>query len=606
MTAVLRSVAEATGRGLAELEEDFALDWPVFAAAAGALAVLTVGLLRILQAVTLRSDNLVVNLVGVAPGLVLAAGALALLGWVYWRVRLNAAQRGPYLLALLAGVITVGVCVEAFAGLTALLLRRGAVAAQMPTAASLWSLEQYYLWQLVDALPLLGITQTLGWAAPVSFTDQLSGSLTLLFRLLLLVPLVRVALSGYQLAQSAWLAHAESHAHDERRTSRLRSAFGVSAAGRAAGIVAGLLGLAALLTVALAVLGQGHGALDRWAVARFDEAAAALGLTLSATWIPLALDVVLAIVAVGVVGVQALSLVGYSVGLVEAATPKRRMLVALLLSLGLLVLGLLAAAVITVTLLHVGVARAEPALAPAGDARAVLGWYGWHLVNAIPVMEAPRFLHWTPTVQLVDGFSASLLLTLRVALVATLAGPFALVVQGVLRQAARRRPLPGQLEAVRTCVRALHRAQAVLDVAQGGLVAELSSGTRAAGVRRVAPATGPTTPASALRAVDAAQRQVEALFGAGPAADALRDAVVALHARSRAVIAVRWELFELRRRGHPGGDDLVRGLEEGHDDAARLIAAFQTAAGEALRAAARGAGPLCASQHSPTLLGEMP
>jgi hypothetical protein len=197
-------------------------------------------------------------------------------------------------------------------------------------------------------------------------------------------------------------------------------------------------------------------------------------------------------------------------------------------------------------------------------------------------------------------------LALRVALVATLAGPLALGGQGAVRQASRRRPLPGQLEAVGSCVRALRRAQAVLDGAQAGLVAELSSDTRIVGVRRVVPAAGPSTPASALRAVDVAQRQGEVLFGAGPAADALRDAVVALHARSRAVIAVRWELFELRRRGHTGGDDLVRGLDEGHDDAARLIAAFQTAAGDALRAAARGAGPLCASQHSPALLGEMP
>jgi hypothetical protein len=48
----------------------------------------------------------------------------------------------------------------------------------------------YYVWNFLDAIPVLKIPETLNWKAPVTFTDHASGALLLAYRVTMVIPLV--------------------------------------------------------------------------------------------------------------------------------------------------------------------------------------------------------------------------------------------------------------------------------------------------------------------------------------------------------------------------------------------------------------------------------
>lgn len=60
--------------------------------------------------------------------------------------------------------------------------------ADVPAAA-----YSYYLWQAADAIPLLKIPGTLNWSLEHPFTDHWHGSLALMFKVLVVVPLLYTA-----------------------------------------------------------------------------------------------------------------------------------------------------------------------------------------------------------------------------------------------------------------------------------------------------------------------------------------------------------------------------------------------------------------------------
>ena len=99
------------------------------------------------------------------------------------------AQRRLLLLALLTSAAAVLTGVEAFAAVTV------ALADHVP----LWTVERFYLWQLVGSVPLLEIPGRLGWTEPPVLPGLTGRLLVLGFALTVIPPLIRVgvALYGY-------------------------------------------------------------------------------------------------------------------------------------------------------------------------------------------------------------------------------------------------------------------------------------------------------------------------------------------------------------------------------------------------------------------------
>jgi hypothetical protein len=53
--------------------------------------------------------------------------------------------------------------------------------------------EEYYIFHLLDEVPLLKIPETLDWEQPATFTDDASRALLLSYRILVILPVIRVA-----------------------------------------------------------------------------------------------------------------------------------------------------------------------------------------------------------------------------------------------------------------------------------------------------------------------------------------------------------------------------------------------------------------------------
>ena len=82
-----------------------------------------------------------------------------------------------------------------FASITALLLDHGKIAVaegQLPEHRLSFSSFAYYLWNLADAIPVLEVPKTLNWTLDYSLGGWLAGSLLLLYKLVLIVPFVRL------------------------------------------------------------------------------------------------------------------------------------------------------------------------------------------------------------------------------------------------------------------------------------------------------------------------------------------------------------------------------------------------------------------------------
>jgi hypothetical protein len=54
------------------------------------------------------------------------------------------------------------------------------------------SLSAYYVWHLVEAIPAVEIPKTLNWEVPYTFKDSLSGALMLIYKLLVILPIVAI------------------------------------------------------------------------------------------------------------------------------------------------------------------------------------------------------------------------------------------------------------------------------------------------------------------------------------------------------------------------------------------------------------------------------
>jgi len=118
-------------------------------------------------------------------GLIIATG--------FWKRWLPLADRSTEsvpltVISTLAAVVAITV---AFSGLSAVLEAREVIATKPDVEdRAVWKSQTFYAWQFWDSIPELEIPQTLGWEREFKTSDWLGGLLVLLFKLLVILPVV--------------------------------------------------------------------------------------------------------------------------------------------------------------------------------------------------------------------------------------------------------------------------------------------------------------------------------------------------------------------------------------------------------------------------------
>lgn len=394
------------------LAKDLDLDWPFFLGVSAVLTVVGVAVLRGLLSLTVDSGRLWLAIVGVVPALLLAMLCLVAMVWSWWRSRLDPEDKRPYAVAFLVGLITIGVCIEAFAGLTTVLWTHGPIAGSRD-GPSLWGAELYFLWHLIDSVPLLAIPPTLQWSEPGGFLDQWSGSLALAFRVVVLLPAIQVLVAGYRYLHARNIQGQAKRDADLRRRGRLvgSSDDALQAVLYAGAILATAAGLFAILAFLVAPGSWGYRRLDTL----IPEQVPIGSVEVSLEWI-LAIPVVaMFLLAAALLHPLTVEL-SYTTFLRHVR--RGRVLagaIAVLASLLVALNGVATAA--QLALLRVGLAD-TPSGMPENQTAAVSGWLSWQATDTIPALRIPQTLHWQPAAEFTDRWSGSLAVVHKVVFVA--------------------------------------------------------------------------------------------------------------------------------------------------------------------------------------------
>jgi hypothetical protein len=106
-----------------------------------------------------------------------------------WRIRGWARETRSPRRQFVEAVLALLLVTEFFAQLTAVCYRQGWFRTD-GGITSMIEVERYYLWNFVDAIPVLEVPKTLNWAEPVTFTDHASGAMLLAYKILIVIPFV--------------------------------------------------------------------------------------------------------------------------------------------------------------------------------------------------------------------------------------------------------------------------------------------------------------------------------------------------------------------------------------------------------------------------------
>lgn len=185
-------------------------DWPVLLGWASAVSVVVVALSRLVQAYAIDAHAVIaIGVVGLVAAVALAC--LAGLIWASWGIRRTEQDAAPFFVALGISLAAIGVCTEAFAGVTTLLWRYGVLSTG--GEPGLWRTEEYYLWHLVDSVPLLDIQEGFQWPEPLVFSGVGGGGLLLAYKIFLIAPLLRITIGTYQ-GLTKWFLEREAKEAD--------------------------------------------------------------------------------------------------------------------------------------------------------------------------------------------------------------------------------------------------------------------------------------------------------------------------------------------------------------------------------------------------------
>ena len=428
----LRTSADAE---LAEVGRGLVPTWSM-AGASLTVAVVLVAILHAVTALLLYPGSRVLQTLALMPVGVLALVFMWVLTWVYRETRKDPGQTGPVAVGLLTAALTIGVAAQAFAAFDVYLAKWGIVPGGAP---SLLSAEESYAWHILDAVPFLHVTSTLGWKEPTVLRDVLSGLLLLVFKVAVIAPFVGVVLASYHMLEKLRREGAVQGARLERLfEGPTRVSSGMATLVFTLGVP-----LVAALWLGSSVIFDRTSRPNRWLDGRLED-----GLDLPSfevpiphaksisdrlpeqidvhamhlpTWwittVPQWLAAGLLFVVVAVVFVVALQID------VEAARSRWRMAGPLGAYACLVVVVTALWSVVTLTLLHSRVVTASSAI-PAGDelGRTAV-YYFWHAADVVPIVDVPPTLHWSVHFEYVDGASAGLLLAYKVAILVVLAFP---------------------------------------------------------------------------------------------------------------------------------------------------------------------------------------
>lgn len=490
--------------------------WPLYVAASAGIGVLGASGLQVLGTSRYHVAQFLFLLLGVS------ATVLGLLTLIWGVFATHSRRTGPraYLIVSYCSVATGFVTVVTAAGLT-----RMALAASGGTVPGLWELDQYYAWELLEAIPIIHPEENLGWSRPPLHSELVS-LVALILKIVLLIPLAQFVTSGYWWWRDKRIEDRVNRSPEAvaRRTTvgssdlsyRLVAAFGVTVL-----VVAlTLAGLAwvwrdgSTVETALVALPT---ALDVPWPASFTTWEGWTTLAVPLTWVVPTLKAITLILVLYFFGVAVLAFAG-AVGdqpasIMHLAVVILGMLVALALG------GVLLAASIDVVV-QLELATATPAFPPGSSFGAAWMTQLWNLADEVPALDIPRSLDW-PAPHRVSGILVGLL-TIAYELLVLVA---ILVVPLMIGHASRRRrsaPIPPVRAAQEFCVRlasastALQRAeQAAKD---GGSKKE------------------PRVYATAFREVqllEIANQNVVSAFGPGSVAESADAATIAANSRLR-------------------------------------------------------------------------
>jgi hypothetical protein len=552
-------------------DEEAHLGWSRFVTQTLAIGLLlTIGL-RLVQAWSLDGRHAPFNWIAVVTGALLAGWCIGLLLWTYWGIHLEPGKERPYQIALVSALVSILVCTEAFAGLTTLLWQGGHLPSTSDVEPDLWRSERHYLWHLANAVPLLDIPVTLGWKDPKIFASPWSGSLLLLFKALVIVPLAQVAVAGYRLVEGRWLA--------TRTGTRFRPASGQAhfewveaEAEDAWSFFATLLWMTPVAIVGLLLLDDPPSFVDRWTDGHLPDALEVGRFHLALASVHAAVD---CLVAAGLVWLLLALAATVNLPALLRLDSLTGVCGALAAYLALLPFMVVAAGATTLALLQLDVASAQPAIPAQGEAAAAINWYGWHVAEAIPFLDIPGALGWTLDHEFVDHSSGGILLAIKIVFFTVLLVPVLRLVRSAAHELRPRRA-SGQLDAPSNLTRLIRQFHLELDAAQHRILTETFHPAPGGGAYVRARLVAAR---ALLKKTEEAFARVDALFGREDATGAAKAALIA--ATDRLEETVKCSATALINR-----DDVRNRLDTVREEALRRAADFDRLAVDALRHAA--------------------
>jgi hypothetical protein len=412
---LVRRIADRVDAFLDAEAERYGRNWWKRFGQSTAVGVLAVVVLHFVIVGALRSGALVRVVV---VGGTLLAGLLfsCVLLWMYLRARSRPADIRPYVVAVLIGSVTTAVALEAFCAGQLLLWRSDAVS-PLPEAGdpSFWRVERSYGWHLLNSIPLLSVPKTLGLDKPALFGDQVSGGLLLAFKLVVLVPLIGLAVSGYQVAEQQLAKLREAHT---RRAAREGNRLLEGDRGRDIwkfALMIALIAAGAIIIVRLALAPSSP-------VRDIGADAVPSDLTVRDITIPLdwADHVVVPLVGLGLFWLEFVA-VGHALGPVEPKPPGSA---ASAVGWSIAVFSCLVLATAVIVGMTLGLMRTGVSVPPGGvDDDAVLGvalsFHVWHVLDGVPGLEIPQTLNWDLEHDLHDPWSGTVLLLYKAILLFT-------------------------------------------------------------------------------------------------------------------------------------------------------------------------------------------
>jgi hypothetical protein len=475
------------------------------------------------------------------------------------------------------------VIVASFTGLTTNLGRDGVIVGLSGAEPTLWQAERSFLWQLANSVPLLAIPRTVGWEDPLPMADALSGAILLIFKLVIIAPLIRIAIGAYRAIEERLATQRSRWYHLSRRGVSQESVHRVP-------ITRYWRNCGAMFVLAFAAFGALGFLAEQSSPARRGPTAAVVALCLLAGLMVLA-NLNLASVdtfgKLAILGVMCLLLVTIVLATAAAAT---------------------------LALSDHNLARLIPTdLTGRSAEMAVMAAYGWSIVDALPGPDIPATLHWSIDHTLAGPAAGYLLLATNVAVFAVLAFPVARAVRVFLTHAWPPPPAPAALPAASTFARRLDAAQAALDEWEALLAAP-------AGPTRTSRAWTRWKASIAVSGLSNELDRVTALFGLEEPSRNADAAAGALRARSDDLEILTWipegargegdsattfrsmirsvkrqDGYTWRRRyqriSHEARVPTVQDLARRREQAAQSIRAYATVAAELLHREAMAALP---------------